>query len=464
MRLEDITLTDLIAILENVPELFKLGKYQDADFVRKHLALFIHRNGFYGTQNSIGELKSLEKTKTDFVSSEDVTIVIEGVVDLKSIPTITGGGSINYVGKGVLEVDGATVYDGRSSQDSGNVDWGNIMGDIANQVDLQAQLSQKANAVHTHTESQITDLDKYTQAQVDSFLLNKSNVGHGHNDTEIVNNSNALGSSVKDALDNLQSSVSNKAPLVHGHNDVEINNTSTVSGSTVKDALNNINSGKANTSHTHTKSQITDFAHSLSEHSDVPNKPNDGNENILVEENGSLSWKKSSDKRVVAVQFSLTESVYNSDRYFFLWRASSSGTGNNNRSGSDTGYGNGSTNPYLVPFNAKVIGAVMRAGRLGAGGPPASTVNFRTELRSLNLSNNGSLATALLFPFDSSVYNIGNQATLATDGISTIDLTSSNITLNQGDVLGLKADYGSSNNRVITSDNSYVTVYLEQID
>ena len=464
MRLEDITLTDLIAILENVPELFKLGKYQDADFVRKHLALFIHRNGFYGTQNAIGEIKSLELSKTDFVSSSDIEIVVEGVVDLKKVPTITGGGSINYVGKGALVVNGATIYDGRSSGGGGTVNWGDIMGDIALQTDLQAQLALKADVAHTHTESQIIDLDKYTQAQVDSFLSGKSNVGHGHQDTEIVNNSTVTGANVKIALDNLDIEVGNKSDVGHGHNDTEIVNTSTVAGANVQVALSTLNSGKANTSHTHTKSQIIDFDHTLDSHTDVPTKPNNTLINVLTEENGVLTWQERVDRRIIAVQFSLTESVYNSDRYFFLYRASSTGSGGNNRSGSDNGYGDGATNPFLVPFNAKVLGAVMKGGRLGAGSAPAAIVNFRTELRVIGLTNNGTLATELLFPFDSTTYTIGNQTAADSDAFALVDLEASNITVNQGDVLGLKADYAALADRVVTSDNTYVTVYFEQID
>jgi len=50
---------------------------------------------------------------------------------------------------------------------------------------LDIQLSSKAGVVHTHTESAITDLDKYTQAQTDAFLSAKSNTGHTHDTSEV---------------------------------------------------------------------------------------------------------------------------------------------------------------------------------------------------------------------------------------------------------------------------------------
>ena len=39
---------------------------------------------------------------------------------------------------------------------------------------------------HTHLESDITNLDKYTQNEVDGFLATKSNVGHTHTESEVV--------------------------------------------------------------------------------------------------------------------------------------------------------------------------------------------------------------------------------------------------------------------------------------
>jgi hypothetical protein len=43
-----------------------------------------------------------------------------------------------------------------------------------------------AQLVHTHTESQITDLDKYTQAQVDSGLAGKADTVHTHTESNIT--------------------------------------------------------------------------------------------------------------------------------------------------------------------------------------------------------------------------------------------------------------------------------------
>jgi hypothetical protein len=41
-------------------------------------------------------------------------------------------------------------------------------------------LSGKADIGHSHTESEITDLDKYTRNEVDTALNGKADVGHSH--------------------------------------------------------------------------------------------------------------------------------------------------------------------------------------------------------------------------------------------------------------------------------------------
>lgn len=73
--------------------------------------------------------------------------------------------------------------------------WGAITGTLSDQTDLQAELNGKANTIHTHTESDVTDLDKYTQAEVNTLLSGKANTVHTHVasdvtdfDTEVSNN------------------------------------------------------------------------------------------------------------------------------------------------------------------------------------------------------------------------------------------------------------------------------------
>ncbi len=86
---------------------------------------------------------------------------------------------------------------------NGSATWGNIIGTLSNQTDLQTALDGKAALVHTHVEADITDLDKYTQAQVNTLLAGKANVSHTHTSTQITNSSTVSGASVTDALNTL---------------------------------------------------------------------------------------------------------------------------------------------------------------------------------------------------------------------------------------------------------------------
>lgn len=54
-----------------------------------------------------------------------------------------------------------------------SVDWGDIGGTLSDQTDLQNALDGKALSAHTHVEVDVTDLDKYTQSEINSLLSGK---------------------------------------------------------------------------------------------------------------------------------------------------------------------------------------------------------------------------------------------------------------------------------------------------
>jgi hypothetical protein len=122
----------------------------------------------------------------------------------------------------------------------------------------QTALNSKASTSHTHTEASITDLDKYTQAQVNTLLLGKSDSTHNHN------------SSYADIAHNHSTTY---APLAHTSNtsnphsvtktQVGLGNVDNTSDADkpISTATSTALGGKADTSHTHTKSNISDFTH-----------------------------------------------------------------------------------------------------------------------------------------------------------------------------------------------------------
>jgi len=112
MKFSNLTSFNLIELLESATELFRNKKYHTREHVEKYLGLSIHRSSFYG-YNDKGKLKALDVKKTVFDSDSDVELVIEGILQLDTLPTNTGAGNIVYTGYGVLEIDGVVIYDGR---------------------------------------------------------------------------------------------------------------------------------------------------------------------------------------------------------------------------------------------------------------------------------------------------------------------------------------------------------------
>ena len=68
------------------------------------------------------------------------------------------------------------------------------------QADVDTKLLAKANVSHTHVEADITDLDKYTTTEVDGFLAGKSDVGHTHLEADITDLDKYTQQEVDDAL------------------------------------------------------------------------------------------------------------------------------------------------------------------------------------------------------------------------------------------------------------------------
>jgi len=141
MKPQDITNIDVMAMLENATELFKLGKYKSKKFVESHIGLAIHHSYFYGLEDAGGNVTPLQTNDVVFDSDDDVILYLEGPVVLPKIPVNNGAGSIVYDGYGLLVVDGVVVQDNRGG--SGGGTWGSITGNVADQADLQGLLDDK---------------------------------------------------------------------------------------------------------------------------------------------------------------------------------------------------------------------------------------------------------------------------------------------------------------------------------
>jgi len=143
-------------------------------------------------------------------------------------------------------------------------------------TDLDKYTQAEVNALlsaQTHTESDITDLDKYTQAEVDTLLSGKANTSHTHVEADITD----LGAYIEDITGESLTDLSD-VPALTGNQGKLLKVNATEDGliwgdpsggsiswgdiaGTLSDQtdLQTALDGKSNTTHTHTKADITDF-------------------------------------------------------------------------------------------------------------------------------------------------------------------------------------------------------------
>ena len=113
MKLSDITNIDLLGLIENATQLFRLNKYRDKDTVEAYIGLAVQQSYFYGVIDTQGNTRPLKLSDTKLNSHEDITLEIDGIVRLAEYPVNLGVGDIVLTGYGIIEVNDVLVYDGR---------------------------------------------------------------------------------------------------------------------------------------------------------------------------------------------------------------------------------------------------------------------------------------------------------------------------------------------------------------
>jgi len=158
--------------------------------------------GLLGTADGVATLDANAKVKLDqlpdsaksqtFVQlSTDPRPTINILPGDKLYETDTGD---SYIYKD--ETDGWVLLADADWQNV-NLDWTNVTNtpttlagygitDGATDTELSDGLATKSDVGHTHVETDITNLDKYTTNEVDGFLANKSDVGHTHTEVDIT--------------------------------------------------------------------------------------------------------------------------------------------------------------------------------------------------------------------------------------------------------------------------------------
>lgn len=123
MKLSDISNIDFLAAIENVSELKRLSKYKDFRFVEQFIGLLTNRTYFYGRILDSEEIVPLKNFETEFNSADNITLLIEGAVNLPKTPVNNGEGSISYTGNGTLKVGDTIVFGGGGSSGLETIDF-----------------------------------------------------------------------------------------------------------------------------------------------------------------------------------------------------------------------------------------------------------------------------------------------------------------------------------------------------
>lgn len=154
--------------------------------------------------------------------------------------------------------------------------WGSITGTLSNQSDLQTALSGKANITHTHVSADITDFNESVDDRVNSLIVAGSNISATYDDlantltiastVSVITDHTALsniGTNSHADIDSHISSTSNPHSVTKSQVGLSnVDNTSDLN-KPVSTATQTALNGKADLSHTHVASDITDLSEAI---------------------------------------------------------------------------------------------------------------------------------------------------------------------------------------------------------
>jgi hypothetical protein len=105
--------------------------------------------------------------------------------------------------------------------------------------------------------------------------------------------------------------------------------------------------------HVHTWDQVSKAGSELSDIEDVPAYPNDGNDNIIIENNGLLSFIQYKPKKYTYVQVHDQSGTINNGSWFFIYPTQVD-------AGGYSGYGGSNDFGFMIPFNCKINRIIAR--------------------------------------------------------------------------------------------------------
>jgi hypothetical protein len=177
--------------------------------------------------------------------------------------------------------------------------------------------------------------------------------------------------------------------------------------------------------------------------------------------NANPTWEEAAVvvKRIVTVEFTLTEDVNNTTQWFTTWRSHGGDSPENKRSGTTVGIQNSnSCSPYQVPFNATIIKAVLTLKGAGVqNGSVTYPVIYQTDLFEEEFTTETKIADidfSISNAFTVGTYSVGN-----TNYKGSVNL---NIDVDEADLLALKFINGNGASVVGQTKNAFITLIIEE--
>ncbi|RLC09881.1 MAG: hypothetical protein DRI24_21105 [Deltaproteobacteria bacterium] len=163
-----------------------------------------------------------------------------------------------------LEVDAglALKKDDFTENSAFNKTFGAVAGTVTEGDDARLSDSRPPTA-HTHTESEVTDLDKYTQLEVD----NKDTVIQNQvttNSTDIGNNAISIGDNASDISDNALA-ITTKEPIITPKNSAFNKSFGNISDTVTEGNDPRLSDNRDPNAHVHPQSDVTDLETDLSD-------------------------------------------------------------------------------------------------------------------------------------------------------------------------------------------------------
>ena len=230
----------------------------------------------------------------NFVSGANISIIRSANNEI----TISGSGSGGGGGGGTTDHSALYNLDYASSGHTGFQPAGEYVTDTELTTvsgDLQTNIDGKSDIGHTHTEADITDLDKYTQAEVDAHNWVEADItdldkytqaevdSHNWVEADITDLDKYTQAEVDTISESLQTNIDGKSDIGHTHTEADItdldkytkaevdahnwveaditdlNKYTETEVDTISGSLQTNIDGKSDIGHTHTESDITDL-------------------------------------------------------------------------------------------------------------------------------------------------------------------------------------------------------------